>query len=230
MITLAIDTSTAAGSVAILRDTELVGVIGTASSETYSSRLFRQLQILLNEVDIRLEEVDLYAVTSGPGSFTGLRVGLTAVKGWAEVFQKPVAAVSVLEAVAAMAGADSVYRAPVVDARRGQIYGGLYRFDAGRLCRVTEDCVATLEEYLNGLRAQRLDAPLTFVTPTPEILAGALDGFDHCRTETVSSVLAPVVGRLGRERAKRGETVDALHLDAHYVRRSDAELLWKGPR
>ena len=87
------------------------------------------------------------------------------------------------------------------------------------------------EEFLRELERLAAGKSLAFVTPTPEILAAPLEksSFRTHPVEAVSTVLAPVLGRLGYERARRGEVVDALHLDANYIRRSDAELLWKGP-
>jgi tRNA threonylcarbamoyladenosine biosynthesis protein TsaB len=224
---LAVDTSTQRGSLAVAEDERLQGVISTVSAETYSSRMFRQLEFLLAELKLSLAEMELFAVVAGPGSFTGLRVGLAAVKGWAEVFGKPVAAVSALEALAAQSRAARV--AAVMDARRGQIYGGLYRRTAAGLVREGDDVVMRLDEFLAEL-PPGVEADVTFATPEPALLAGALPAtrFAGRPVERVSDVLAPVVARLGLERARRGELLDALALDAHYVRRSDAELLWKG--
>ena len=100
---LALDTSSPAGSLAVLRDGKVVGVVSTWVDEIYSSRMFRHLDFILRELAIGLDQFDVFAVAAGPGSFTGLRVGLAAVKGWAEVYGKPIAAVSALEAVAAQA-------------------------------------------------------------------------------------------------------------------------------
>jgi hypothetical protein len=85
VLILALDTATPAGSLAVLRDEVVLGTISTWTGETYCSRMFRQLEFLLGELSLGLEKFDLFAVASGPGSFTGLRVGLAAVKGWAEV-------------------------------------------------------------------------------------------------------------------------------------------------
>ena len=231
MLILAIDTSTQAGSLAVLRDTRVVGEVSTWVEETYSSRMFRHLEFLLRELQVGLEQVELYAVAAGPGSFTGLRVGLTAVKGWAEVYRRPIAAVSALEAVAAQAKAHEPLLAPVIDARRGQVYGGLYERRGPTLTRRGDEVVMTPAEFLEFLGGQAGDVPLTFVSPTPEVLAPPLaeSRFRGKTIEPVSTVLAPVIGQLGFARAQRGELVDALTLDANYVRRSDAELLWKGP-
>lgn len=229
---LAVDTSTRSGSVAALEDERVLGLVATDVEETYSSRLFRQLNFLLKELGMQAGQFDLYAVVAGPGSFTGLRVGLTAVKGWAEVYGKPVAAVSGLEAVAAQATGEWEWIAPVMDARRGQIYGGVYRRDgtSGELVREGDEVVMTAQEFLAELSGRTGGALPVFATPSPGVLAGALEGtvFRGARVEPVSPILAPVVGRLGWQRARRGVTADALTLDANYIRRSDAELLWKG--
>ncbi len=228
MLILALDTSTQAGSLAILRGNQVIGQVSTWVSETYSSRMFRHLEFLLRELGLDLREMELFAVAAGPGSFTGLRVGLTAVKGWAEVYRKPIAAVSGLEAVAAQAHATEPLLVPVLDARRGQVYGGLYeRLDANLVLRGDEVVMAP-GEFLDLLQSQAGDAPLAFVTPTPEVIAEAVaqSGFLSNPIEMVSTVLAPVIGQLGFTRAQRSEVVDALALDANYVRRSDAELFF----
>jgi universal bacterial protein YeaZ len=226
---LAIDTSTQAGSIAVLDDARVVGEIATWTEETYSSRMFRHLDFLLRELGVQMSSFDLYAVAAGPGSFTGLRVGLTAVKGWAEVYGKPIAAVSGLEAVAAQSRSARP-TAAVMDARRGQIYGGIYERDSGRLRLRGEEMVLTAAEFVAHAAAQPDAASLVLASPTPEVLADALEAspLRGRAVETVSLVLAPVIGRIGLERARRGEVVDALTLDANYIRRSDAELLWKG--
>src|SRR5882724_10371574 len=103
MLIFALDTSTTSGSFALLRDGAILAQSVVLPDEPYSPNLLRCAALLLEGTRISLEQIDLFAVCAGPGSFTGLRVGLTAVKGWAEVWQRPVAAVSALEAVAAQA-------------------------------------------------------------------------------------------------------------------------------
>jgi len=236
MLLLAVDTSSRLGSLTVLRDGKLVGVISTFADEPYSARLFRQLDFLLEELHIEMRQFDVFAVVAGPGSFTGLRVGLTAVKGWAEVFEKPIVAVSGLEAVAAQAKSDVELIAPVMDARRGQIYAALYRREGSRLVSKSEDHVCTSAEFLAELAARAGNRSVQFVSPLPEIIQGALDAAARDlgaavsrNVERVSPLLAPVVAELAFARATRGEVTDALSLDANYIRRSDAELLWKVP-
>lgn len=236
MLLLAVDTATPAGSLAVLSDGQLAGVISTASDEPYSSRLFRQLEILLSELQLQTQNFDLFAVAAGPGSFTGLRVGLTAVKAWAEVFSKPVIAISGLEAIAAQAQphSENGLIAPVLDARRGQIYAALFR-RAAQLVQEEPDQVCTIEEFLAQLAQRKQNEEIVFVSPAPAILRELLTKRDGNRlsasisdvAQSASPLLAPIIGKLALERAARGEFTDALHLDANYIRRSDAELLWK---
>jgi tRNA threonylcarbamoyladenosine biosynthesis protein TsaB len=229
VLILALDTSSPSGSVAVLRDQTTIGVISTRGVENYSTRMFRHLEFLLNDLALRLDQFDLFAVSAGPGSFTGLRVGLTAAKGWAEVYKKPVAGISALEAVAVQARVPTPVVVPVLDARRGQVYFGLYRRTAVRLALDGEEFVITPAEFATKLTGAASDAAFTIVTPDGEVismitphLAPALASI-----ETVSGVLAPFIGRIGYERALRGEVSDALTLDANYVRRTDAEMRWK---
>jgi tRNA threonylcarbamoyladenosine biosynthesis protein TsaB len=230
MLSLSIDTSTLAGSVAVLRDDRVVGMIGASADETYSSRLFRHLRFLLEELHLSLDQFDFFTVAAGPGSFTGLRVGLAAVKGWAEAFTKPVTAVSVLEAVAAQATTPVSLLVSLLDARRGQVFGAVYERKGPELVLRGEEVVRGPGEFFDSLGQWVSAEPLAVVTPSPEVIESALErsAFRECPVERVSPLLAAVMGRLGYSRAARGELSDALLLDANYVRRSDAELKWKG--
>jgi tRNA threonylcarbamoyladenosine biosynthesis protein TsaB len=235
VLTLALDTSSPAGSLAVLRDERLIGTVSTWTNEIYSSRIFRHVDFLLTELSLALADFDLFAVAAGPGSFTGVRVGLAAVKGWAEVYKKPIAAVSALEAVAAQSHSSPVV-VPVLDAHRGQVYFGVYRRSAGSaearaLALDGDECVMNPEEFLASVRARLGSSPFVIATPAPEILSGlASRNETSAREEKVSVVLAPHIGLIGYARAQRGEVVDALRLDANYVRRTDAELHWKAPK
>jgi len=236
VLVLALDTSSPSGSLAVLRDGKVVGVVSTATGEVYSSRMFRELEFLLGELSLRMEEFDLFAVAAGPGSFTGLRVGLAAVKGWAEVYRKPIAAVSALEAVAVQAHSNAGLIVPVLDARRGQLYFGLYRRATGgagdiRLVLDGAEYVMTPAEFFEALRERGGGAEFAIVTPQPELFSAVAPQNEIANLKAVvqpaSSVLAPFIGRLGIQKAHRGALADPLTLDANYVRRTDAELHWK---
>jgi tRNA threonylcarbamoyladenosine biosynthesis protein TsaB len=241
VLALALDTSSLVGSLAVLRDDQLIGVVSTRSEENYSSRMFRHLDFLLHDLSLKLADFDLFSVAAGPGSFTGLRVGLTAAKAWAEVYKKPVVGISALEAVAMQSfrrnQASDPLIVPVLDARRGQVYCAFYQQAGAQLKLDGDERVLSPSELLDEIRKRRGSAGCIIATPRQELISEALSRFENSETSqpsasiilhTVSAVLAPWIGRLAISSAKRGEFSDALTLDANYVRRSDAELQLKG--
>jgi tRNA threonylcarbamoyladenosine biosynthesis protein TsaB len=250
MLILSVDTSSASGSIAVARDAELLGVLSALSREGFSTRLFREVEFLSAELGISLSDIDLYAVNAGPGSFTGLRVGLTAVKAWAEVYRKPIAAVSGLAAVGAQCSpargfggdqhgegiGDSTggnrceYIVPALDARRGQIYGGVYHRIAGGLEACGDGCVMSAHEFLREVGDRLAGNPtmrVTFVSPAPHLLQSAIaeSKFSGCPLEFASPVLAPWIASLALAQLQRGDFVDSLQLEAQYIRRPDAEKM-----
>lgn len=237
MLILAVDTSTRTGSAAILRDTEVLCEVAGYEETPYSSRIFRDIAVLQDRAGLRLSQMNMFAVAAGPGSFTGLRVGLTAVKAWSEIHGKPIAAVSGLEAIASQAsqaesanGSGGRFIAPFLDARRGQLFGAIYRKlenDSGGLQLVSDESILSLDEFLEIVKAKKSEG-VQLVSSTPEVLPAArlAEALPGVRVITVSAALAPAIGRLGLARARSGSLVDSMHLDANYVRRSDAELKW----
>ena len=226
---LAVDTSSKESSVALLRDAQLVAGVAPRSDEQHSVQLFRSIQQTLAQANLPLAGVDVYAVANGPGAFTALRVGLTVVKGLAEMHEKPVVAVSVLEAVAAGAAAEGLL-VPIVDAYRGQIFGGVYEKRDGRLAARGRERVMTMEEFLASLAQDGVrPEACAFVSPQMSRWASVLAAgpYGAAAREGVSPALAEAVARCATPKLARGETLDALRLEANYVRRSDAELLWK---
>lgn len=226
---LAVDTSTREASVALLHDDHLRVLVATPGDEQHSVRLFRDIQQALADANLKLSDIDVYAVANGPGAFTALRVGLSTIKGLAEMHGKPVVAVSVLEAVSALAQAEGLL-VPIVDAYRGQIFGGVYEKTSGELAARRPERVLALEEFLEALAADGVEArAATIVSPQLARFVPALaqSGFARAAQERISPVLADAVARRARTKFAHGQVTDALHLEANYVRRSDAELLWK---
>jgi tRNA threonylcarbamoyladenosine biosynthesis protein TsaB len=238
MLILAVDTSTRMGSAAILRDSEVLAAVSGFEITPYSTRLFRDIALLQEITNLSMDQFDIFAVAAGPGSFTGLRVGLTAVKAWAEVHGKPIAAISGLEAIAAEAlvgespsASNGHFIAPFLDARRGQVFGAIYRRisgDAMRLALASDESILSLDEFLELVKGKSPQS-VELVSPTPDLIPAAriAEVLPGARVVQVSAALAPAIGRLGFERAKRGDLVDSMRLDANYVRRSDAESAWK---
>ena len=163
---LAIDTTSEYGSLALCEGDLVVEEVSIHSPEGFAHVVFRELQALLARNSVRIAEIDRYASASGPGSFTGVRVGLALAKGLAFATGKKVVTVSVLEAVASLG--TSQLRAAVIEARRGEVYAALY--DAG-LRIVLPEVVTTLDRFRAMLPAESIE----FVKmDPPRALAGAI--------------------------------------------------------
>jgi tRNA threonylcarbamoyladenosine biosynthesis protein TsaB len=270
VLILAIDTCDSAGSVAVLRDDEVLGLAVHETAEDYSSWLLPAVEGLVQSADLPMAEVEGYAVAAGPGSFTGVRVGLTTVKGWAEVYGKPIAAVSRLEAMAVQSSAlecglprakprggllalslegPPLFRRPpnhlgqavspgarfvaaFTDARRGQVFGAVYRREDSALAAVGEEMVIAPGRFVEAAAELAAGEKIAWVStdPAPIISEAAWKEREKKgeKMEQVSARLAPVIGRIGARLLREGKATDALALDANYVRRSDAEIFWKG--
>ena len=213
---LAVDTTHEFGSLALARDAELIEEVPLHAPTGFSQVLYRHLAELLERHGLQAKEIDCFAAASGPGSFTGVRVGLTCVKGLAEALGKPAVAISNLQAMATFGTA--ALRAVVLDARRGEVYGAMY--DGGARL-VSPETVAKLPEWLASLP----EGPLEFVaqdfTPFQAMLVGTR--YQSAPVVTAPGALAAAVARL----ALAQHPGDPAALDANYVRRSDAELFWK---
>jgi tRNA threonylcarbamoyladenosine biosynthesis protein TsaB len=219
---LAVDTAGEFGSLAIARDGELIEEILMHSPEGFSRTLFEHIQRLLDRHQLTPAAVDCFASAAGPGSFTGVRVGLAAVKGLAEALGRPVVAVSNLQALAACGSAP--LRAAIMDARRGEIYGALY--DA-ELRIVLPETVTKFQTWLDALP----DSGIEFVSTDFGPFGPGLAGTRFASAPVVEQrALAAAIARIAAARLARGVAVDPAVPDANYVRRSDAELLWRDPR
>lgn len=233
MITLGIDTCEGRGSVALRRDGALLSAQKHESAEDYSSWLLPAVERVLQSARETLRKVDLLAVAAGPGSFTGVRIGLTAVKAWAELFGLRVAGVSRLEVMARQVDTPG-YVAASFDAQRGQVFGGLYRRE-GKLGwnLVEEEMVIAPDDFVKWVGHQAEAEPVRWITLDPELMTNVPNWNERAaRGETLircADGLAAGVAELGEERARMGKFSDPLILDANYVRRSDAEIFWKDP-
>jgi len=221
-VILAIDTTSEFGSLAIRAGGRLLAERQLHSPEGFGHILFGELEQLLAHASVTLREIDCFAAAAGPGSFTGVRVGLTAAKGLAEVQHKPVAAVSNLCALATFGSAPK--RVVLLDARRGEVYAAVYGAD---LNLIQDETVEKLPSWLGRLPDERYE----FITPAGSPFRDALKGtpFAEMPWTEASRSLAGAVALCAEKDLAAGLTVDALVADANYVRRSDAELLWKDP-
>ncbi len=219
-VILAIDTTSEFGSLALAHGAEVDEIVPLRSRAGFAHLIFQEIVALLDRHALHLEDVFGYAAASGPGSFTGVRVGLTAAKGLAEAHGKRVAPVSNLAALAYSGEGD--WRAPIMDARRGEIYGAVY--DAA-LRPVVEEMAAPLPRFLEKLG----NLPVTFVASDFTPFRAGISGtrFETARMVTAPRALAGAVAAVAARLFEEGRALLPEQVDANYIRRSDAELLWK---
>jgi len=224
MILLAIDTSGPQGSIALARapederspsELEILDLIPLEGG-TFSAQLVPQIAGLLAKHSLNKAGVDAFAAASGPGSFTGLRVGLAVIKALAEILGKPVAAVSRLEALARAAEVRGTVLA-ALDAGRGETYAGLY--DIQEVAQMRSERLLTNAELLAEAAGQIL------VTPDSKLAEAAR--IAGLQIRQIESPRSDAIARLGWEKISRGETVSPEHLEANYIRHSDAEIFAK---
>ena len=233
MIVLAIDTCEARASVAVLQDRALLQVVPHTSAEECSSWLLPAVDLALQAAKTTLGEVDVFVAASGPGSFTGVRIGLTTIKAWSEVFNKPIVAVSRLEAVAAQSERVSPYLASFIDAQRGQIFGALYLRAKNGLTLVEQEMAASPEVFMDWVDQRTAGNEVAWISTDPDTLAqhSAWQGRAARgeKIQCVPRILAPLIGKMAFPRALHGDLQDSLSVDANYVRRSYVEVFQKGP-
>lgn len=214
-MTLAVDTTADSGSIALADEKGVRDEIELDAPRGFSLVLFAGIEALLKRQGVRLGDVDLFAAASGPGSFTGVRVGLAAIKGLAVVEGKQAVGVSNLEALAEFG--QSAARATVIDARRGEVYAALYN-GAGN--QIVPEMVGPFDRFLALLPAREIE----WIATSFDALAGLPAGV---RTLVAPRAIAGAIARIAIRRAAAGSALDPAAIDANYVRRSDAELFWK---
>ena len=227
---LALDTCDARGSIALLDDGRVLQEILHPVKEEYSSWLLPAVDRLLQESGISHSSLAGYAVASGPGSFTGVRVGLTTAKAWAEVYRKPIFPVSRLAVLALQAGHGSDYAATFIDAQRKQIFAALYHRENGRWKLLGEETVIDPTEFFGSVTSTVGKAPLSWVSLDPELLTGSPFWQSQAASGgAVVRVHPPITSAIGHYALSHllEHRTDALALDANYVRRSDAEIFGK---
>ncbi len=221
MLLLALDTATNSGGVALARNSEVIGLAMVKTPLRYSDHLMEYIDFLLDHLECRIGDIDCFAVAVGPGSFTGLRIGIAAAKALAQGLDRPAVGISTLEALAWRFRHLSGRVAPMVDARRQQIFGAVYAVDGDRPRLLEPESVAPPAAWLSRLPAE----PCLYVGDGAQMYASTLAG---CRPEgrllrTDNCILNELCD-LAFGRVLRGEAGDATQLTANYVRPSDAEL------
>ena len=233
MRVLALDTTTRAGSVALVHDDRIVEERRGDEMRTHAERLPRELIALADAHALALTDVDIFAVAAGPGSFTGLRIGIATIQGLAFVTRRAVAAVSALDALAHVASIDAGdgrVIAAWMDARRHEVFTALYRvssapvFDVARLTILDPPSVGAAAPTLARWR-ESLPEPSIFIGDGAAIYADAIARSSPAAGILPPPILAGAIGRIAIEHARIGSTVDAAGIRPIYVRRPDVELV-----
>ena len=183
MLILAFESSAKPASAALVKDGQLLSQYMQCSALTHSRTLLPMAEDMLKNAELKLSDVDLIAVAHGPGSFTGIRIGVSTVKGLAWASEKPCVGVSTLEAMAWHGLAVGGYICPVMDARRSQVYNALFRIENDRPVRMTEDRPIALDELAKEVSA--LNAPVFLIGD------GAALCFEYFTTHGIPCVMAP---------------------------------------
>jgi tRNA threonylcarbamoyladenosine biosynthesis protein TsaB len=217
MLVVAIDTSGRNGSVALCReDATNFAVLQKSALEggTYSARLVPSIADLLRAANLSKSQIDAFVVVDGPGSFTGLRVGLSTVKAFCEALQKPLAVVSMLEALVVTYGREGETLNVLLDAGRAEVYAGEYKI-AGPRAELIQNSIVKLSDFVGQPPAQ----PSRFITTSAKVVEAL-----GTRAALVDPLDAEAIARIGLRKLIAGDTTDPATLDANYIRRSDAEL------
>lgn len=217
MLILAADTSGKSGSIALARfEAGVSQTIEVVSLEggNFSAQLVPRISALLTKHNIAKSDIDGFVAAAGPGSFTGLRVGLAAIKALAEVLQKPIAAVSLLEAVARAWGREGTVLA-ALEAGRGETYCAEYEI-RGSGARLISQQLWTGTEFAVGAAGRPI--------ATPDVKIVELAREKNLQVTLIAPLRADAIARLGFEKIQAGEVVSPDALDAAYIRRSDAEV------
>ena len=237
MRVLALDTTTRAGSVALLADDRIVDERGGDATRTHAVRLPAEITTMVIEHHLSLADIDLYAVASGPGSFTGLRIGIATIQGLAFVHSRRTVAISALEALAHLGSTDAApgtLIAAWMDAHRAEVFSALYRVADGalfrpeRLVEVEGPTVGSPSVTLARWTAQ-FGGPLhAFAGDGATLYADEIHGAAPAARVTAPALIAGAVARLAL--ARRSDAVAPAAIRPLYVRRSDAEIARENPR
>ncbi len=221
---LAVDTSATSASVAVAEENKIIGAFSINTALTHSQTLIPMIEEVLKKIGIASEEIDILAVNAGPGSFTGVRIGVAAVKGLAFSRNLPCVSVSTLESMAYnMLGSDCVVCA-VMDARCSQVYNALFRVSRNEITRLTEDRALALTDLKFEL--ERTEEKVVLVGDGAQICA------DFLKNELKNVFLAPINNRIQNassvacaafKKLDDGEIMTASELMPTYLRLPQAQ-------
>ena len=219
----ACDSTAKTASVALCEDNTLLAEFTQNGGNTHSETLLPMTEVLLNSMKTDIDEIDVFAVSEGPGSFTGVRIGAATVKGFAHGKNKPCIGVSTLEALARnLAFGESKIVAPVMDARRGQFYTAKFAYKDGKLERLSEDSAMSYDEFLSDIRegGERIYLCGDGYLPARKLLG---DELSFETPEKLRYQSAYSVAQIAYEKLLSGDRTTAEELRPTYLRLPQAE-------
>ncbi len=220
---LALDTATKSGSVAITEDETVLAESFLNLDVTHSETLLPALRDLLDKTGLAMRSINLFAVTLGPGSFTGVRIGVSTVKGFAFAMEKPVVGVSTLEAVAMNFSHTPHVINPILDARRGEVYTAAFQWEGDRLKRCSEDRAISPEELIEKIGSKTLFAGDGLIK-YGDLIKEWLGNLAEFAAPEEGLIRASVIAKLGLKAFERGETLPLESFTPEYLRKSEAEV------
>lgn len=223
---LGIETSTTTGSVAIMSGSGLIAQHTLNIEITHSERLMATIDRVLSDSRISLKEIDGFAVSIGPGSFTGLRVGLSTVKGLAFAGRKPVAAVPTLRGLAWNLAYCAYPVCPMQDARKNEVYAAIYRYEGSSLVQEMPETAISLPDLFRMISGKTVFTGEAAFIYRKEI-ENALGGLAVFAPHASSRPSAASIAELGMDMIAKGEAADIDELSPIYIRRPEAEVAWE---
>ena len=220
---LALETATMAGSAAIVQDEELPGEIRVNISVAHAERLMPSIEYLLNASRISIKDIDAFAVSIGPGSFTGLRIGLSTAKGFSYSTGKPIISVPTLDAFARALPFCPHSICPMLDARKNEVYAGLYKWESGICTKIVSETAINPADFLRQIKG-----PIVFMGEGARIYKKLIEEVlgDAALFAPASKMIpsASAVGEIALEKFKKGIIADPVSLSPFYLRKSEAEM------
>lgn len=223
MLILAVDTTTLSGSVALLNRTILLSEVGIDSSVTYSERLLPAIHFLLESQGLKIQDVNAFALAVGPGSFTGIRIGISTIKSFAYASKKPVAPISTLQAMALkLRHPQSRLLCPLIDAKKGEIYAALFESRGGKLQEIIPQRAYNPDHFFSLLPSRRI---IFFIGSGAAVYRDKINLYlgDKARFSSRSQFIAYEVGVLGYELLKKRRGKEVVDIKPLYLRKSQAE-------
>ncbi|MEW6714130.1 MAG: tRNA (adenosine(37)-N6)-threonylcarbamoyltransferase complex dimerization subunit type 1 TsaB [Nitrospirota bacterium] len=227
MKVLAIETATMAGSIAVIDDDTLIGEVRINVKIAHSERVMTSVEWLLTASNLSINDIDAFAVSIGPGSFTGLRIGLSTIKGLSYAAKKPIVPVPTLDAFAWKFRFSSHPVCPMLDARKNEVYAALYNWENVECRKLIPETATAPAELLNNIKGRTIFTG-EGARIYRKLIIEKLGGNALFASSSDMSPSASSVAEIAIEKLKEGITADPASLTPFYLRRAEAEILWKG--